>query len=86
MKCNTIKLEYNKREEVLFAGTIVIVEKVPMYALEAISKQYHVEITHEGIAHFIEMDFGDVCLKFKFEGTVKKEVVENSGKSAENNK
>jgi hypothetical protein len=73
MKARKISLEYNKREEVLFAGTMIVIEGVPIAILEQIAKQYSKEIVHEGIAHFIELDFGDVSLKFRLEGHVRRE-------------
>jgi len=68
MRCRKISLEYKKQEDNLFPETLIQVEKVPPSVLQQIAKQYGKKIDEEGVARFIVFDFGDVTLKFRFEG------------------
>ena len=65
MKCKKIVLSYQKQEETL-PDTIICIEDVPLVELQKIAKQYNKEVSHEGINDFIEFDFGDITLKFRF--------------------
>jgi hypothetical protein len=65
MKCKKIVLSYEK-EEGVFPNTTICVEDIPPAELQKIAKQYNKEVVHEGINDFIEFNFGDITLKFRF--------------------